>query len=106
MSRFSIILVFWHLVACCCFGFAFGPYWFLRGERSKAAWFWPVLALLLGTLVYSIYLHLTGPVDQGQAQQVLDNNFADHFEDDFANLVGDAGHKSAADEDAGLRGAW
>ena len=79
---------------------------FLRGERSRAAWFWPVLAMILGSLVYSVYLHLTGPVDQAQAQQVLQSNFADDFESDFAHLVGDAGRKAAINEDGGVQAAW
>lgn len=78
----------------------------LRGERSRAAWFWPILALILGTVVYAVYLQLTGPVDQAQAQQIIDKNFAGSFENDFANLVGDAGHKAASDEDAGKNTAW
>ncbi len=74
---------------------------FLRGERSRAAWFWPVLAIVLGTVVYSFYLRLTAPADKAQAQQVLDKNFANDFEDDFANLVGDGGAAAA-----GADAAW
>lgn len=78
----------------------------LSGERSRAAWLWPSLAILLGGLVYFAYLRLTDGADSASAEQTLNKNFAESFDQDFANLVGDAGEAAQAPKEGAAPAAW
>lgn len=65
----------------------------LRGERSWHAWIWPTLGALIGALAFGCYLRLTGEAahDQQTADKVLQDNFADSFDENFKNMIGDSG---------------
>lgn len=69
-----------------------------RGERSLHAWLWPSIALIAGVVGFTGYLYLTGSgaVDQQTADQVLKDNFADSFDENFKNVLGDGGGRGAS----------
>lgn len=69
-----------------------------RGERSWHAWFWPSIAALAGVIAFAGYLYLTGggAVDHKTADQVLKDNFADSFDENFKNVLGDGGGRGAS----------